>query len=325
MRLNRRALLSAPALLAAPVARAQGWPDRPIRLVVAFPPGGTTDIIGRLLAAQMTQRLGQPVVVENRAGVGGSLGTELVAKARPDGTTLLFGANGGLVVNTLIIANLGYDPFRELQPIGLAALVPMAVVVRADHPAQTIQELVAISKARPGTVTAAYPGIGTSNHLSLALFEAASGASLTHVPYRGSGPMITDLLGGAFQFAVDQIPTALTLRREGKVRLLAITSEARTPLAPDLPTLVESGYEGVVMITHFGVSAPAGLPPDVLARLAQVLPEALAAPVMRERLDGLGVELAGPALSNPAAYAAFLRADLERSRRAVQLAGIKPE
>ncbi len=325
MPIARRVLLAAPALLATLPAAAQSWPDRPLRLVIAFPPGGTTDVIGRLLAAQMTPRLGQPVVVENRAGAGGSLGTEMVAKARPDGYTLLLGANGGLVVNTLIMANLGYDPFRELQPIGLCARVPMALVVRADHPARTVQELVALSKAQPGRVTGGTPGIGTSNHLVLALFNEASGAGLTPVHYRGTGQMLPDLLAGNIACMMDQLPTSVPLAREGKARLLAITAEARSPLAPELPTLAEAGYQDAVMITYFGLCGPAGMPAEVVARLAAVLRECLADAALRERLGGLGVEVATPELAAPEGFARFLQADLGRARRAVQLAGLKPE
>jgi len=325
MLFGRRSLLVAPMLLAAPALRAEAWPDRPIRMIVPFPPGGSTDIIGRLLAAQMGQRLGQSIIVENKAGAGGSLGTELVAQARPDGYTLLFGANGGLVINTLIMANLGYDPFRQLQPIGLAALVAMGLAVRAEHPARDLAQLVAMAKARPGSLSVGTPGIGTSNHLLLALLAAATGADLTHVPYRGSGPMNADLLAGNLGCAIDQLPASLPLQREGRTRILALSTEARTPQAPDLPTIVEAGFPGVVMVTHFGLSAPAGLPNGLTLRLAETLRAALIDPAMQGRLAGQGVDLAGSDLANPDGYAGFLRADLERSRRAVQLAGIKPE
>jgi tripartite-type tricarboxylate transporter receptor subunit TctC len=325
MRLGRRPLLFAPLLLAAPALHAQAWPDRPIRLIVPFPPGGTTDIIGRLLAAQMGQRLGQTMIVENKAGAGGSLGTELVATSRPDGYTLLFGANGGLVVNTLIMANLGYDPFRQLQPIGLVSLVAMGLAVRADHPAQDVAQLVALAQARPGALSAGTPGIGTSNHLLLALLTATTGADITHVPYRGSGPMNADLLAGNLGFAIDQLPASLPMRREGKTRILALSTERRTPQAPDLPTIAESGFGDVVMVTHFGLSAPAGLPAALTARLAETLRAALADPAMQARLAGQGVDLASGDLATPEGYASFLRTDLERSRRAVQAAGIKPE
>ena len=325
MRPTRRLLLAAPLVLAALPLRAQSWPDRPIRLVVPFTPGGTTDVIGRLVAAQLTQRLGQSVVVENKAGAGGSLGTEMVANARPDGYTLLLGANGGLVINPLIMANLGYDPMRQLQPVGLAALVAMGLLVRADHPAQDVRQLVALAKARGAGVSAGTPGIGTSNHLLLALLETATGAGFTHVPYRGSGPMNADVLAGSLGCAIDQLPAVLPLHREGKFRILAISTERRSPQAADLPTLVEAGYPDVVMVTHFGLSGPAGMPADILARLAQALRASLADSSIQERLAGQGVDIASPDLASPEGYARLLRADLERSRRAVQLAGLKPE
>jgi tripartite-type tricarboxylate transporter receptor subunit TctC len=237
----------------------------------------------------------------------------------------MMGSNGSLVGNLLTQANISYDPFRQLQPIGLCAVLPLVLVVRADQPARSVQELVALAKARPGGVTCGTAGTGSSNHLALALFDAASGAGITHVPYRGSGPMLPDLLAGNVTSLMDQISSALPLAREGKVRLLAITAEARTPLAPELPTLVESGYAGAVMFSYNGLCAPAGTPEAVIARLSGLLPECLAEPALRERMEGAGVELARPPQTTPEVFAAFLRTDLARTREAVRLAGIRPE
>ncbi len=325
MRLLRRGLLAGPALLLAARASAETWPERPVRIVIPFPPGGNIDILTRLLAPQLSARLGQPVVAENRAGAGGALGAEMVANSRPDGYTLMMGSNGSLVGNVLTQANLPYDPFRQFQAIGMCALLPLVVAVRADHPAQTVQQLVAMAKARPGAITCGTAGIGSSNHLALALFDAASGAGITHVPYRGSGPMMPDLLAGNVGCLMEQISGALPLVREGRLRLLALTAEHRSRLVPDLPTLVESGYAGAVMFSYNGLCAPTGTPAAIIQRLSALLPECLAEPALRERMEGLGVELARPPQTTPEHFAAFLRADLERTRRAVQLAGIKPE
>ncbi len=326
MLLNRRQLLAAPALLPS-LARAQAaagspWPDRPVRLVVAFPPGGNIDILSRLLATQLGARLGQPVVVENRGGAGGALGAEFVANARPDGYTLMMGSNGPLVGNVLTQPNLAYDPVRHFAPVGLCALLPMVLAVRADHPAQTVQQLVAMSKANPGSITCGSAGNGSSNHFALALFEAAAQAGIVHVPYRGSGPMMPDLLAGHVSAVMEQISGALPLAREGRLRLLAVTAGERSRLAPSLPTLVESGYAGAVLFSWNGLVVPAATPAAVVQRLSALLPECLAEPALKEQMEGLGVELARPPQTTPAWLAAFMQEDLARTRRAVQLAGL---
>jgi tripartite-type tricarboxylate transporter receptor subunit TctC len=317
--------LAAPAVIAAWPAAAQAYPDRPLRLVVPFPPGGNIDIFSRVLATHLAPRLGQPVIVENRAGAGGSIGAEMVANARPDGYTLMMGSNGSLVGNLLTQATLSYDPFRQLQPIGLCLTLPLALVVRDDHPARTVQQFVAQAKARPGNFSCGTAGNGSSNHLALALFDAASGAGLTHVPYRGTGPMIPDLLAGNVTCLMDQFSSSWPLQREGKVRLLALTAETRLRLAPELPTMVESGYRDVVFASYNGLCLPAGCPPEVVAKLAETTRACLTEPALRARMEGMGNEIALPAMTTPEAFAHFLREDLERSRRAMQLAGLRPE
>jgi tripartite-type tricarboxylate transporter receptor subunit TctC len=325
MPVSRRLLLAAPALLTVTHARAAGYPDRPVRLVIPYAPGGTTDLFGRLLAAQMSTRLGQTVVPENRAGAGGSLAGEVVAHAKPDGYTLLVSSNGPLTVNPLIQANMPYDPFKDLQPVGLGIQVPLAVVVRADHPARTVQEFVAQAKAQKGAFTGGSSGTGSSNHLALELFNAATGADVTHVPYRGSGQMIPDLLAGNVTCLFDQITTSLPMLREGKVRFLALTSDHRSRLCQDVPTLAEAGFLGAEMVTYNALSVTAGCPQDVLAKLVQANQESLKDPALRERLEGLGAEIASGALTTPEGFGAFIRADFERTKRAVNLAGLKPE
>ena len=322
---SRRGVIASLSAIQAGRAQAQTWPERPVRLIIPFPPGGNIDILTRLLAPLLGARLGQPVVAENRGGAGGALGAEMVANSRPDGHTLMMGSNGSLVGNVLTQANLPYDPFRQFQPIGLCAVLPLVVAVRADHPAQTVQQLVAMAKARPGAITCGTAGIGSSNHLALALFDAASGAGITHVPYRGSGPMMPDLLAGNVSCLMEQISGAMPLAREGRLRLLALTGEQRSSLMPDLPTLVESGYDGAVMFSYNGLCAPTGTPDAIIQRLSGMLPDCLTDASLHERMTGLGVELARPPQTTPGHFAAFLRTDLERTRRAVQLAGLKPE
>lgn len=320
--LARRALLASAAMFAAP---ALAFPDRPVRLVIPFVPGGTTDILGRLLAAHMTPRLGQTVVAENRGGAGGSLGAAEVAHARADGHTLLLSTNGSLTINPLIQANLSYDPVRNLAPIGLCLTVPMLVVVRADHPAQTIQQYVALSKAAPGRTSIGSAGTGSSNHLAIELFNATSGAQATHVPYRGSGPVIADLLAGNLNSMMDQITTSLPMVREGRVRALAITADHRSPLLPAVPTMAEAGFHDAEMVTFMGLSLTAPPPAEALAKLGDAMRGALAEPQLHERLEGVGAELVRNRLNTPEGYAEFLRADTEKMTRAVRLAGIRPE
>jgi tripartite-type tricarboxylate transporter receptor subunit TctC len=339
MPIRRRAAL---AILALPLparreAAAQapaaggGWaPDRPVRLVAPFPPGGTVDIVSRLLAPRLAERLGQPVVVENRAGAGGSLGGAEVARARPDGLTLMTGSNGPVAINQMLQAHIAYDPPRDLAPIGMILRVPVVVVAGPAVPAasvRTIQDLVALVRSRPpGSFGAATPGIGSTNHLGVELFNAAAGVALTHVPYRGSGPAIADLIAGTVPIMFDQVSTALPLHREGRgARILAVCAESRLSLLPEAPTLAEAGLRDAEMVTFNGLVGPAGMPPEVVAGLARALGAAMAEPALRERLAALGAEVAAAEEATPAGFAAVIRAETERARRAIRLAGLKPE
>ena len=326
MPLARRAFLGATALL--PMchhARAQEWPTRPMRLIVPFPPGGHIDSFARQLAQPMASRLGQPVIVENRAGAGGSIGAAEVAYARPDGLTLLMGSNGSLVGNVLTQANPGFDPFRPLAPIGLCLTLPLTLAIRADDPARRLQDLLARSRAAPGSVTCGSAGIGTSNHLALVMFEAATASGIAHVPYRGTGTMLPDLLAGTLTCVMDQLGTALALAREGKARLLVQTGARRSPIAPEVPCVEELGWGEAVFLTWNGLAVPAGTPVAIRTRLASALAECLGDPGLAQRMAAVGAEVVAPGLRTPDGFGDFLRADLDRTRRAVQLAGLKPE
>ncbi len=338
MKTTRRALLaSAPALAglaALPRARAQAqpqapapWaPDRPVRLVAPFPPGGTVDVVSRIMAPRLSEALGQPVVVENRAGAGGSVGGAEVARARPDGHTLMTGSNGPVAVNQLLQAHIAYDPLRDLQPIGLIIRVPIVVVAGPAMPARTIEEMVALLKSRPpGTIGAGTPGIASSNHLAVELFNAGAGVSIAHIPYRGSGPAISDLLAGTVPLMFDQIATALPLHRDGRARILAVADVARSRLLPEVPTLQEAGIRDAEMGTFNGLLGPAGMPAPVLAGLARAHAAVLAGAATRERLAALGADVATAEQATPEGFAAVIAAEVARSKRAIQLAGLKPE
>jgi tripartite-type tricarboxylate transporter receptor subunit TctC len=327
MPISRRDLLravgSASVLALAPHAARAAYPERPVRLIVPFAPGGNADIVARLVGERMGEALGQPVVVENRAGGGGSIGAELVARAAPDGYTLLTGSNGPLTVSPFVQAKLGYDPLKDFAPIGLTSLVPHAIIVNAGVPARSLPDLVALSKRQQVGVGTA--GIGSATHLTLERFNAQSGAQLTHVPYRGGGALLPDLVAGTIQGAMTEFSSALPHHRSGKARFVAIAAEQRSPLAPDVPTMDESGVTGFVAASYIGILAPAGTPPDVVARLQAALEKALGSAVLVDKMREMGVEIAAPALRTAAGFGAFIRQDYERSREAAQLAGLKKE
>ena len=319
---KRRAFLFLP--LAIP-ALAQGWhPDRPVRLVVPYAPGGNADLVARLVAAGLQPRLGQPVVVENRAGAGGSIGAEMVARARPDGLTLLAGSNGPLTVNPAILARLPYDPVADFVPIGMVMRVPMVLAVGADQPFADVAAAVAAARARPGTIGLASSGNGSVTHLAIAAFNAATGVEFLHVPYRSGGALLPDLVSGVVPGAMTEISTPLALAREGKVRLLAVTSARRSVVAPGVPTMAEAGVPGLEMAAFVGLLAPAGTPAPTLATLGEAVAATMTDPAIRERLLEMGGEAAEPAQARQAGFAAFLRAEADAMRAAARAAGITP-
>ena len=325
MILKRRSLLQALGSVVAlsPFAALAAWPERAIRLIVPFAPGGNADIVARLVAERMAEALGQPVVVENRAGAGGSIGAEVVARATPDGYTLLTGSNGPLTVNPFVQAKLGYDPLKDFSPIGLTSFVPHAIIVNAAVPARTLQELVALSKQQQVSVGTA--GIGSATHLTLERFNAQTGAKLLHVPYRGGGALLPDLVAGTIQGAMTEFSSALPHHRGGKARFVAIAAVKRAALATEVPTMIESGVKEFTAASYIGILAPGATPAEVMARLQAALVLALGAPKTLERLRELGVEVAPPELMTSAGFGAFIRQEFERSREAAQLAGLKKE
>jgi tripartite-type tricarboxylate transporter receptor subunit TctC len=327
MNWSRRSLLRMLGSLAALALPARAvlaaYPERPIRLIVPFAPGGNADIMARLVGEGMAQALGQPLVVENRAGAGGSVGAEQVARAAPDGYTLLTGSNGPLTVNPFVQAKLAYDPLKDFAPVGLTSLVAHALIVNAVVPARTLQELIDLSKKQQVGIGTA--GVGSATHLTLERFNAQTGAKLLHVPYRGGGALLPDLVAGTIQGAMTEFSSALPHHRSGKARFVAVASARRSALAADVPTMAESGVAGFRAASYIGILAPAGTPSDALSRLQAALAAALKAPKTLQRMGELGVEVATPELQTAAGFGAFIRQEYENSREAARLAGLKKE
>jgi tripartite-type tricarboxylate transporter receptor subunit TctC len=325
MKNSRRSFLMGASSLAALAALPRGalaaYPERPIKLIVPFAPGGNADIVGRLVGEGMAQALGQAVVVENRTGAGGSVGAAEVARAAPDGYTLLSGSNGPLSVNPAVQEKLPYDPLKDFAPIGLTSLVSHALIVNAALPAKTLHDVIELSKRQQ--VGVGTSGVGSATHLTLERLNAQTGARLVHVPYRGGGALLPDLVAGTIQGAMTEVSSALPHHRSGKARFVAIASEKRLSLAPDVPTMIESGVPGFIAASYIGVLAPAGTPADVLSRLQAALAAALKAPKTLDRMRELGIEVASADLQTPAGFGAFIRRDYEGSQKAARLAGLR--
>ncbi|HEV7266584.1 MAG TPA: tripartite tricarboxylate transporter substrate binding protein [Falsiroseomonas sp.] len=316
---NRRSLLLASGLLAGLAAAGeghaqQGWPSRPIRLVVPFPAGGTTDILARIVAEPLGQRLGQPVVVENRAGAGGGIGAAAVARETPDGHTLLMTTIGTAAINYGLYRNLPYKP-EELAAVSNVAMVPNVIVARSGLNAGTLAEAVALAKQARQPLTIASSGNGTSLHLTGELLKQAADIDLIHVPFRGSAPMITEILAGRVDLAVDNLPSSLPHIREGRMKALAVTSEQRVPALPNVPTTREAGFPQVDASAWFGIQAPAGTPQPVLDRLSQALQAVLQDPAVREKIAAQGAEPVG---DTPQQFQAFIDREIARWDEVIQ-------
>jgi tripartite-type tricarboxylate transporter receptor subunit TctC len=288
------ALAAAAAIGVVAPAVAQGtYPTKPVRLVVPFPAGGTTDILARAVAQKLSETWGQPVIVDNRPGAGGNIGSELVAKSPPDGYTLLMGTVGTHAINPSLYAKMPYDHVKDFTPVILVAGVPNVLVVTLSLPVNSVQELIAYGKANPNKLNFASSGNGTSIHLSGELFRTMTGVQMTHVPYKGSAPALTDLIGGQVQLMFDNLPSSLQFIKAGKLRALAVTSAERSSALPDLPTLSESGLAGFEASSWFGVLAPAGTPRDIVTKLNGAIAAWLASPDAKEKLAAQGAIAAG--------------------------------
>ncbi len=317
----------AAALLSASGGRssAAGYPERPIRIVVPFPPGGNADFSARLIAPSMSQALGQPVVIDNRTGAGGIVGTEAVARAEPDGYTLLLGTSGPLTLLPVTTSNLPYDPVRDLAPIGISYRVPICLMVSARLPVRNLEEFVAYARAHQGRVNVGSSGIGSGAHLAIEMMSAASKTGLTHVPYRGTGPAINDLIAGTIPAVCDQLSNALPLHADGRARILGVGSAERSPVLPDVPTFRESGLVQAELSTTIGLLAPARTPAAAVEAVRAALATVMSEATIRQRLVGLGAEVPQASQITPARYADVIRDEIETSRQAVSLPGVKLE
>jgi tripartite-type tricarboxylate transporter receptor subunit TctC len=279
----------AAAPLASPQAWAQAWPSKPIRIVVTFAPGGSSDVVARLIQPGLQEKLGQPVIVENKPGAGGTIGAADIAKAAPDGYSLLLSNTAPISISPFMLAQASYDPIKSFSHVAYIGSVPNVFVVHPSVPAKTVNELVAWIRAQTKPVSFGSGGVGSIGHIVGELFKAEHKLNIEHVPYKGSAPMANDLLGGTLQFAIDTLTQNVPHMKEGRLRGLAVTSRARMAMAPDLPTVAEAGYPKLLAENFLGLSAPAGLPRDVAERLHKALAEVLTRPELVKRLDDLGV------------------------------------
>lgn len=307
----------------AAVAQTEGpYPSKPVHLIVTVPPGGAADFVARLIGGKLSPALGQSVVIVNRGGASGTIATDSVAKAKPDGYTLLLNAISTHGIGPHLFAQLPYDPVKDFAPVGLIAKVPLIMTVSADLPAKSVAEVVTLAKAQPGQLSFASPGKGGAPHLAAELFKSLTGTNLLHVPYKGSGPAVLDVAAGRVSMMFDGVPALWPHISAGKLRPLAALSSERNRLLPDIPTMAELGYPGMETYLWYGMVAPAGTPPPVLQRLNAELARALGSEDVREAFEKQSIDRAG---GTPEQFAAFMRDELDRWGRIVKSAGIEPE
>ncbi len=302
------------------VVSAQSYPNRTIRLVVPFPAAGTTDILARAAAQKLTEAFGQSVVVDNRPGAAGNIGSDLVAKSAPDGYTLLMGTVGTHAINPSLYSKMPYDHVKDFVPVVLVAGVPNVLVVNPALPVNSVADLIKLAKDKPGQINFASSGSGTSIHLSGELFKTMAGVDITHIPYKGSSPALTDLIGGQVQIMFDNLPSALPQIKAGKLRAIAVTSSKRAPVLPDVPTISESGVPGFEASSWFGMLAPAGTPAPIVARINAEVNKWLQSAEAREKLLSQGAEAAG---GSPEQFANHIRAESEKWAKVVKASGAK--
>ena len=303
-------------------AIAETWPTRPIRFIVPFAPGGGGDVVGRIIGQRMSEQLGKPLVIDNRAGGGGTLGCELAAKAAPDGYTLLLGNVGPIAVGPALYPKLAYDPVRDFAPVTMIASFPNLLVANPGLPFKTVPELVAYAKSRPGTLNFASAGAGTSTHLAGELFKSVAGIDVVHVPYKGGAAAMTDIIAGQVAYYFGTMPSSMPLAKAGKLRALAVTSLTRSPAAPEVPTIAESGYPKFETAAWYGLMFPTGTPREIVARTNAATMSVLALPDIRERLVHEGSEPMG---STPAQFSAYIKAEIAKWSGVVKAANLKAD
>jgi tripartite-type tricarboxylate transporter receptor subunit TctC len=315
------AVMAAVCAMAGVVHAADTYPSRPIRMIVAYPPGGGTDQVGRVLADQLTMTLGQNVVVDNRGGATGNIGTELAARAVPDGYTLLMGNVAPNAVNVSLFKKLGFDPVKDFAPVSLVAVTPNILVAHPSMPVKTIKELIAYAKAKPGTLNFPSAGVGSSSHLAGEMLKSLAGISMVHIPFKGGGPALVAVIAGEVQIMFATMPAAMPHVKSGKVKPVAVTTAKRSQAMPELPTIAESGVKGYEASTWYGLLAPARTPPAIVTRLHADTVKILAGPT-RQRLEAQGFEPEG---GTPAEFAAYIKTEIVKWAKVIKDAGIPAE
>jgi tripartite-type tricarboxylate transporter receptor subunit TctC len=300
---------------------AQTYPSKPVRVIAASSPGSAVDIVARIIAPKLSEQLGQQVVIDNRAGAGGNLGAEIAAKAAPDGYNLFMGTPAQ-TINPGLYRALNYDLVRDFAPVSLVTTGHYSIVVHPSLPVKSVRELIALARARPGQLFYASAGNGNATHLAAALFSSLTHVDLVHVPYKGSGPALTDLIGGQVQLMFSNLTAALPYVKSGRLRALAVTGEKRSPAAPELPTVMEAGVPGYVVISWFGVMAPAGTPREIIMRLNGDIAQVMRSSDIRERLATDGAE---PTFSTPEKFGDFIKAEIAQWTKVIRDAKINPE
>jgi len=314
-------ILALALMFGAQVAPAQSYPSRPIRLIAPSSPGSGVDIVARIVGQKLSENLKQQVVIDNRAGAGANLGAEIAAKAAPDGYTLFMGTPAH-AINTSLYRRLNYDIVKDFAPISLVTSGQYVLVVHPSLPARNVKELIALARARPGQLNYASAGNGNATHLAAELFKSLTKLNAVHVPYKGTGPALTDLIGGQVQLMFANLTAGLPHIKSGKLRALAVTGTARSPAAPDIPTMIESGVPGYTVTSWYGILAPAATSQEIITRLNGEIAKVMRSPDMKSRLAGEGAE---PTSSTPAEFAAFIKAEIEKWGKVIRGAGIRIE